>query len=188
MVLGEAIIRTMANFLYVDNSNVWIEGMHVSAVAKGMAPDIRTAQQEKVRDYSWKIDFGRLHDFAGGTTDVGRAVLYGSRPPANDSLWAVAKANGFEVIVHDRNVRNREKKIDTSIATDIVSESFELMKPGDEVTLVSGDADFVPAIENLRRRQFTVIVVFWEHAAIDLQNAATRFVSLNPHLDHLCFH
>src|SRR5712691_11640207 len=133
----------VANFLYVDNSNVWIEGMHVSAVAKGMAPDIWTAQQERICDYSWKIDFGRLHDFAGGTTDVGREVPYGSRPPANVSLWAVAKGKGFEVSVHDRNVRNREKKIDTSIATDIVSDSYELMKPGDEVTLVSGDADFV---------------------------------------------
>src|SRR5438105_7969280 len=69
--LGPRIMSIVANFLYVDNSNVWIEGMHVSAVAKGMAPDIWTAQQERICDYSWKIDFGRLHDFAGGTTDVG---------------------------------------------------------------------------------------------------------------------
>jgi hypothetical protein len=48
-------------------------------------------------DYSWKIDFGQLHEFAGGN-DIGRAVLYGSRPPAN------------EVFVQDRNVVNREKK------------------------------------------------------------------------------
>jgi hypothetical protein len=30
----------VANFLYVDNSNVWIEGMHVAPVATGIAPDI----------------------------------------------------------------------------------------------------------------------------------------------------
>ncbi len=30
----------MANFLYVDNSNVWIEGMHVSAFVKGNAPSL----------------------------------------------------------------------------------------------------------------------------------------------------
>ncbi|MGH7393491.1 MAG: hypothetical protein ACREM3_29155 [Candidatus Rokuibacteriota bacterium] len=34
----------MPNFLYIDNSNVWIEGMHVAAVAAGTAPDIWTAQ------------------------------------------------------------------------------------------------------------------------------------------------
>src|SRR5207247_7017938 len=79
----------MANFLYVDNSNVWIEGMHVAAVAHGLAPNIFAAQEHKICDYGWKIDFGKLLQFAGGTTpQIGRAVLYGSKPPPNDSLWA----------------------------------------------------------------------------------------------------
>jgi hypothetical protein len=33
----------VANLLYVDNSNVWIEGMHVSAVESGMAPNVWSA-------------------------------------------------------------------------------------------------------------------------------------------------
>lgn len=45
------------NFLYVDNSNVWIEGTHVSAVQEWLAPDIWTAQNEKICDYDWKIDW-----------------------------------------------------------------------------------------------------------------------------------
>ena len=177
----------MANFLYVDNSNVWIEGMHVSAVATGFAPDIWTAQDQRLCDYGWKMDFGRLHDFAGGKAhEVGRAVLYGSRPPANDSLWAVAQRKGFEVVVHDRNVRNCEKKIDTSIASDMVADSYARMSAGDEITLVAGDSDYVPTIQNhLVPRGFPVIVVFWDHAAKELKEAATRFVSLNPFLDHL---
>lgn len=81
----------MANFLYVDNSNVWIEGMHVSAVKKGMAPDIWATQNERICDYEWKMDFGKLYEFAGGqSSEVGRAVLFGSRPPPNDTLWDVA--------------------------------------------------------------------------------------------------
>jgi hypothetical protein len=80
----------MANYLYVDNSNVWIEGMRVSAVANAIAPDLWTAIDNRIVDYNWKIDFGKLHEFAGGD-EIGRAVLYGSRPPANDSLWAIAK-------------------------------------------------------------------------------------------------
>src|SRR5262245_18406896 len=60
----------------------------------------------------YKIDFGRLHEFAGGPSgEIGRAILYGSRPPANDSLWNMARRKGFEVIVHERNASNREKKI-----------------------------------------------------------------------------
>lgn len=100
----------MSNYLYVDNSNVWIEGMHVAAFVHGMAPSVWSAVTNRVVDYNWKIHFGKLHEFAGGC-DVGRAVLYASRPPANSSLWSVAKNQGFEVVVHDRNFVNREKKL-----------------------------------------------------------------------------
>lgn len=177
----------MSNFLYVDNSNVWIEGMHVSAVAQGIAPDIWSALSYRICDYNWKIDFGKLYEFAGGqSSEVGRAVLYGSRPPANDSLWGIAEKKGFEVIVHDRNVANREKKVDTNIVTDIVSDSFELMKAGtDEITLVAGDGDYVPTIERIRKRGFEFHVVFWEHASRELKAAASKFIELNPYLDFL---
>lgn len=177
----------MANYLYVDNSNVWIEGMHVAAVQNGLAPDIWAAMDSRICDNSWKLDFGKLYEFAGGPrSDVGRAVLYGSRPPQNDSLWGIAKQKGFEVVVHDRNVRNKEKKIDTNIATDIVADSYELMKPeSDEITLVSGDADYVPTVERIKKRGLKFNVVFWDHASKELRDVASAFISLNQFLTHL---
>ena len=178
----------MANFLYVDNSNVWIEGMHVSAVKRGLAPDIWVAQRERLCDYDWKIDFGKLHNFAGGqASDVGRAVLFGSRPPANDSLWDVARRKGFEIIVYDRNIRNKEKKVDTSIATEMVSDSYELMEPDrDEITLVAGDSDYVPTVDRLCQRGFSIYVLFWDHVARELREAATKFLPLDDYLEFLC--
>ena len=177
----------MANFVYVDNSNVWIEGMHVSAVEAGMAPSLWAAQDRHICDTSWRVDFGRLLGFAGGDrADIGRAVLYGSRPPANDSLWDAAKRIGFEVVVHERNVAGREKKVDTNIVTDIVADSFELMTPGeDEITLVAGDSDYVPTVERMMARGLDFYVVFWDHAARELKETCTAFVSLNPRLEHL---
>jgi uncharacterized LabA/DUF88 family protein len=176
----------MANFCYVDNSNVWIEGMHVSAVVKGLAPDVWAACDNRICDYDWAIDFGRLFGFAAGSGgDVGRAVLFGSRPPKNDSLWAMAESKGFEVIVHDRNAQNKEKKIDTQITAEMIEDSFTRMKAGDMITLVSGDADYVPAIKILKARGFKVEVCFWDHASREIREAATRFVSLNKYLDHL---
>lgn len=68
----------------------------------------------------------------GEQSSVSRAVLYGSRPPANDSVWRAAEAQGFEVVVYDRNAANREKKIDTKIVTDLIG-------------------DFVPAAQRWRR-------------------------------------
>jgi len=175
------------NFVYVDNSNVWIEGMHVSAVQHGTASDIWTAQSEKICDYSWKLDFGRLYEFAcGEARDVGRAVLFGSRPPANDSLWEMARARGFEPIVYERNARNREKKIDTSIATEMLTDAFtRLDMTVDEITLVAGDSDYVPTIAKLRDRGFTVNVMFWNHASRELKDVSSRFTGLDGFLDHL---
>ena len=177
----------MANLLYVDNSNVWIEGMHVSAVARGMAPDVWTAQDSKICDTSWKIDFGKLFSFAGGSRpEVKRAVLFGSRPPPNDSVWEAAKRQGFEVVVYDRNVRNREKKIDTDVVANMIQDSYEILEPSaDEITLVAGDADYVPAIEKLCKRNISVHVCFWNHASRELKECATKFVNLDPFLDHL---
>ena len=174
----------MANFCYVDNSNVWIEGMHVAAVESGMAPDIWAACDQRLTDSSWKIDFGRLFEFAAGG-DVGRAVLFGSRPPKNDSLWAIAERKGFEVIVHDRNAANKEKKIDTQISTEMIEDSFTKMSQGDTITLVSGDTDYVPPIQKLLARGFKVEVCFWDHASREIKECATRFISLNPYLQHL---
>jgi uncharacterized LabA/DUF88 family protein len=175
----------VANFLYVDNSNVWIEGMHVAAAVRGLAPDVWSAVTNKICDYSWKMDFGKLHEFAGGD-EIGRAVLYGSRPPANDSLWTIAKKKGFEVVVHDRNVANREKKIDTTITRDITKDSYERMKPGiDEVTLVAGDGDYMPVVEDLMARGFRFDVAFWDHANHEIKAACSKFISLNQWLDHL---
>jgi uncharacterized LabA/DUF88 family protein len=175
------------NFLYVDNSNVWIEGMHVAAVENGIAPTIWDAMENRICDYTWKMDFGKLYQFAGGDKkDVKRAVLYGSRPPTNDSLWAIAKQKGFEVVVYDRNASNKEKKIDTSIAADMIADSYELVNAKeDEVTLVSGDKDLVPAVEKLRRRNIKIDVVFWDHAAAELKAAGSNFVSLNPYFKML---
>lgn len=178
----------MANFLYVDNSNVWIEGMHVAAVESGSAPDVESAQEYKICDYTWKMDFGRLLEFAGGTrSEIGRAVLYGSKPPPNDSLWAAAKRKGFEVVVHERNrYSGREKKVDTNIVTDVTADAFERMKPeDDEITLVAGDADYVPMILRLRDRGYRFDVCFWDHAAQELKSACSNFISLNSYLRHL---
>lgn len=177
----------MANLLYVDNSNVWIEGLHVAAFASGMVPDVWTAVQNRVCDYNWKLDFGKLFHFAGGERkEVRRACLFGSRPPKNDSLWAAAQHQGFEPVVYDRNVANHEKKIDTDIVATMIEDSYEILRKGeDEITLVAGDSDYVPAIEKLKKRGIHVDVVFWAHAARELKESASRFVSLDPYLDHL---
>lgn len=178
----------MGSYVYVDNSNVWIEGMHIAAVNAGMASSLSEAQENKICDYTWSYDFGKLLSFAGGKeSDIKRAKLFGSKPPLNDSLWNAAQANGFEVITEDRNYyTNKEKKIDSGICTAILEDSYELMTAGqDEVILVAGDRDYVPTAESLKRRGVTFSVCFWSHAARELKEVADNFYCLDKYHAYL---
>lgn len=176
--------------VYVDNSNVFIEGKRVSAVQSGMAMDIWEAHKHNILDQSYAMDFGKLHDFVAGNdpSQIRRALLFGSRPPPNDSLWRVAKRAGFEVIVEDRNVRNKEKKIDTGLVAAMTKDAYTTAdKERDTISLVGGDGDYVPAVAQLVEDGFNVEVVFWNHASIELQEVCSNFIDLNPHLGMLAF-
>lgn len=177
----------MADWIYVDNSNVFIEGQRVSAVQQGMALDIYDAMTNRIIDTGYRISFGKLYQFIAGTErkDTARAMLFGSRPPQNDAIWDVAKRAGFEVVTHDRNAANKEKKIDTGIVTEMTRDAYRNAAPGDVFTIVSGDSDYVPTVETLINDGFQVDVVFWDHAARELREACSNFISLNPHMNTL---
>jgi uncharacterized LabA/DUF88 family protein len=176
----------MANHVYVDNSNYFIEGQRLSAVRTGMALTIADANSQRILDLSWRGDFGRLYEFTGAGKD-GRATLYGSRPPQNDTLWGIAQSRGFQVKVFDRSFfTDKEKKVDSSMAVDMIDDLYTLAKDGDEFTLVAGDGDHIPAVEKIVSKGYPVYVVFWTHAtARELREIATRFVPLDERLDYL---
>ena len=50
----------MAELVYVDNSNVFIEARRVKAVESGMARNIYDAMNTNILHPSYKLDFGRL--------------------------------------------------------------------------------------------------------------------------------
>lgn len=174
----------MADWIYVDNSNVFIEGQRASAVSQGMALNIHDAMRNNVLDFGYRISFGKLYAFIAGTDrkETARAMLFGSKPPENDAIWEMAKKAGFEVVTEDRNAANKEKKIDTGIVTALTRDAYKNAKQGDVFTLVSGDSDYVPTVEALRGDGFQVDVVFWEHASRELIEACSNFIPLNPHL------
>ncbi|MEN2980528.1 NYN domain-containing protein [Tistrella bauzanensis] len=183
----EAGDKKMSDWIYVDNSNVFIEGKRVSAVKVGIALNIRDAFERGILDNAYRMSFGKLYRFVAGNNkaDTARAMLFGSRPPQNDAIWQIAEQAGFEVIVKDRNIANKEKKIDTGIVAAMMRDAYKNAKNKDVFTIVSGDNDYVPAVEQLREDGFQVDVVFWEHAGRELREAATNFIPLDPHLDAL---
>jgi uncharacterized LabA/DUF88 family protein len=180
----------MAELVYVDNSNVFIEGKRVKAVVSGLAMNIYDAMNNRILDNSYKIDFGHLHDFIAGTDkqQIKRCMLFGSRPPPNDTIWNIARRAGFEVITEERNVRNKEKKIDTGIVAAMTKDAYtQADKAQDTITLVAGDAGFVPSVRMLVEDGFNVEVAFWSHASGELKSVASRFIDLDPILNHLAY-
>lgn len=177
----------MSDWVYVDNSNVFIEGKRVSAVKRGLASNIYDALDHGILDHEYRMSFGKLYQFVVGNnrSETARAMLFGSRPPENDVIWDIAKKVGWEVITHDRNFANKEKKIDTGIVTAMTRDAYRNAQKGDIFTIVSGDNDYVPTVEQLCADGFQVDVVFWEHAGKELRQVASNFISLDSHLETL---
>lgn len=169
----------MAEYVYVDNSNVFIEGKKIAAQKNGNHNDI---------DFSFRLDFGELYDFVAehNPKKIARALLLGSSPPESDKVWNVAENAGFEVVVIDRNVENREKKVDTGIVASMVRDAYtRAKKDRDTITLVAGDSDYVPAVKMLVDDGFRVEVVFWSSASGELKSVCSRFIELDKHLKTL---
>ncbi|WP_410583932.1 NYN domain-containing protein [Amycolatopsis sp. lyj-108] len=179
----------MTLYVYVDNSNIWIEGQRIQAVRTGLAPDIRTALTQKLTA-PWSYDFGRLYGLLCPPGDyIGRSVLFGSKPPANDSIWQRVREADFEVETFDRSTfTNKEKQVDIALSTRMMEDSFTYMKAanGDTAVLAAGDGDFLPTIKSLQGRGLRVRVVSWSHAVShQLRDSADEFVELDTYFDHL---
>lgn len=169
---------------FVDNSNVLIEGRRFAQMKrKGKR------RLSAFKDDAYEIDWGKFlyvlkEKDARGLAEV--PILYGSRPPAEDSVWNRIRDEGFDVKVFDRNIRNKEKGVDMEMGMDIV-ERLHTVKEPKIIVVAAGDADYVPAVERAKNKGWIVEVWFWSNAAIDLKHAASRFCLLDEHLEFLRF-
>lgn len=172
----------MDHNLYLDNSNVFIEGQRVSAARHD--PSKRLT---KVLDKQYRLDFGKLIEITCGfKTDLGKLMFYGSEPPPTDSVWAAAKQHGFKNNIFQRSKHNKEKMVDTQLTVDLMRDIYTELDPAnDRIIIVAGDADYVPAIRAARDKGFHVKVAFWKHASAEIKKAASEFQALNGHLGDL---
>ena len=151
-----------------------------------MALNLHDAIERRVFDWSYKLDYGKLHEYlCGDGQEVGCAKLWGS-PPPSDSFWKMVESKGFEVKTYDRNAAGKEKKVDVAIAHGITKDAYTVIdKSKSEIVLVAGDKDYTPVIDDLKKEGYRIVVVFWDHAAKEIKKAATEFISLNQWLDYL---
>ncbi len=161
----------------VDNSNIFIEGQKYSARLKGMINDPLTGKQ--ACDPSWRVNFAALLSALAGTRRIHKALLVGSRPPQNDGVWAAAKHQGFDVVVHDRSADNKEKAVDTELAAqgaEIICTAPQIM----DLVIVSGDRDFIPLVNVAHRRLWSVEMAAFTSAYNAAEEMATSVNKLVP--------
>ncbi len=168
--------------VFVDNSNVLLEGRRFSEMKKK-----RRSKLGSFLDDRYEIDWGKfLYLLKESDTRVLAEVpiLYGSRPPANDSVWRRIREDGFDTKVFDRNIRNKKKGVDMEMGMD-VAERLHTVSPPATIVIAAGDADYIPAVARAQSKGWVVEVWFWSNAAGDLKKAANRFSLLDPHLEYL---
>ena len=179
----------MSYYVFVDNSNVWIEGKYVSGINKGLASSLEEAHEKRIQDNSWTIDFGKLLYSVTDTkiADIAEAILIGSKPTDKDSLWKAMEKAGFSVVNKSRNIANKEKQIDTGIVSVICRYLYKNAKAGDTFVLVMGDSDYVPVLKDIKTEGIKCVVAFWEHASSELKTGCDKFISLNNLLDKITY-
>jgi uncharacterized LabA/DUF88 family protein len=168
--------------LFVDNSNVLLEGRrHSEMKRKGRA------KRGPYLDDSYEIDWGKflyLLKEKDTRTLAEVPILYGSRPPAEDSVWNRIREDGFDAKVFDRNIRNKEKGVDMEMGMDIAERIHSVTSPA-TIIIAAGDADYIPAVSRAQSKGWFVEVWFWSNAAGDLKKAASRFCALDSYHEYL---
>ena len=168
-------------WIFVDDSNIWIEGKKLRAKMQGLKSE---------EDPRARIDIGRLTDFAAmKTRKVVKGTLYGSEPPAIDTVWKKIREKGWTVPDPKRRsmVTGKEKKVDAQLVADVTElacRSNREIKPG-TIIIISGDADATPAIEKVLKYQpWKVEVLMWESAiSSDLKHYVKNNQGKYPDLD-----
>lgn len=168
--------------VFVDNSNVLIEARRFAEMKRK-----RRSKLSAFKDDSYELDWGKFLYLLkeSDTRFLGEVpILYGSRPPPNDSVWERIRDDGFDTKVFDRNIRNKEKGVDMEMGMD-VAERIHTVTPPQFIVIAAGDADYVPAVTRAQSKGWKVEVWFWSNAAGDLKDAADRFCELDDHLAYL---
>ncbi|KAJ3144027.1 hypothetical protein HDU89_000953 [Geranomyces variabilis] len=135
--------------VYLDNSNVFISAQqHAAKKYKFVVPD----------DWRCRIDQGKLVRLAcSGRTPL-RAKLYGSEPPALDTVWKSIRSKFIEVDHFKRSTwNNREKQVDGTLIADAVEDMAELKHtagPERAVIVFSGDEDMLPVFHKARKHKW----------------------------------
>lgn len=161
--------------VFIDNSNLFIQGK------KFFARHLRLSVLE---DERFRIDMGRIVEALLQGCKLKYAKLYGYEPPANDSLWKMIRSRGIVVDAFQRNSKDAEKEVDTSLTADVTEMAGDLRdeEPTGSVTfiIIGGDRDYLPCSDRVLKRNWKLEIAAWDRC---LAQKVRKFVQDNQRRD-----
>ncbi len=142
----------------------------------------------------FKMDYEKLRDVLSAGRKMIRTYFYASFNPENKEIkerqtrfYNALQEKGFHVVTKPLRKRNDgliEKGIDIALAVDMLSLGFH--KAYDVAILVSGDGDFIPAVNVIKSLGLRVEVAMFMNALNpDLKRIADRFIALDELADKI---
>jgi uncharacterized LabA/DUF88 family protein len=138
--------------------------------------------------------WGRSYRDRADASVLTRVVYYDARPDDDSSLspklreyWEAVELLpdtelGFGSLRGGiKKGTPRQKGVDTLIAVDMLVGAFT--KIFSIAVLIAGDGDFVPVVNEVRRRGVMVVVAADDRVSDDLRRAADRFFRIGPGLE-----
>jgi uncharacterized LabA/DUF88 family protein len=174
-------------FIFVDNSNIFIEGQK----------EYGNSHFNRELGLRYRLDFGKLFEYIARSrgdiffdTDSGKTFpkLYGSEPPKMDSLWKFLKNFGVDVQVFQRNAFNKEKEVDSALIWDAAELILtEAKKEGDIIAIAGGDKDFLKINTKGQEKGYEVEYYCWYHSACHEIKHLENFHNLTAVIDKIGF-
>lgn len=152
----------------------------------GVFVDVQNLYYSAKNLYHAKVDFGKVLKEAVGPRKLIRAIAYviQAQLPEEKKFFAALEIQGFEVKTKDLQVFiTGEKKGDWDVGLTI--DAIKIAPQLDVVVFVTGDGDYVPAIEYLQYHGTQVeVIAFGETASNRLRDIADVFTDLSENREN----
>jgi uncharacterized LabA/DUF88 family protein len=147
----------------------------------GVFVDVQNLYYSAKNLYQAKVNFGALLQYTVSNRKLIRAIAYVIRGPQSDddNFFSALEHQGFEIKAKDLQVyAGGNKKGDWDVG--LVIDAIKMANNLDVVILISGDGDYVPAVEYLQYHGVLVeVAAFGETCSTKLKEAADDFVDIS---------
>ena len=147
----------------------------------GVFVDVQNLYYSAKNLHQSKVNFGKLLQHIVAGRRLIRAIAYVIRGPqsVDDNFFQALSKQGFEIKAKDLQVftgGNKKGDWDVGLTIDAVKMSQAL----DAIILVTGDGDYIPAVEYLQNHGVIVeVAAFEETCSSKLREKADNFINIS---------